>query len=273
MKRILFASDLSDSGMNALQYTLALTKDTSITIDLVHAFDIPVIVASSLPQAAISTMIDERAQLMTENLRELQKSIPDKQKGRLDAIYGPYPASEIVHTASENGVDMIVMALRQKYSFIDRLMGTVTAQTIALSNIPVLAIPSGSSFAGIHKILFPTAIPQSDDLPEKEEKALQWLYNFWSIFKYPSVHLLHINKEGSDRADEITFKHKPFSETEFTISHARTLEDGIIDFVKKEEAELIALYKPHRNFWERIYHSSVTRKLLFKSRIPLLIFT
>ncbi|NND09544.1 MAG: universal stress protein [Saprospiraceae bacterium] len=272
MKRILFASDLSDSGMNALKYTLALTKDTGISIDLLHVFDIPVIVASSLPQTAISTMINERSELVLEDLKELQKVIPENQQGKLDAVYGPYPASEIVHVATENEADIIVMALRQKYSFIDRLMGTVTAQTIALSNIPVLAIPSGASFTGIHKILFPTAIAQSHSLPEKEEKALQWLYNFWSIFKYPSIHLLHIDNDA-DEGTDITFKHKPFSETDFTVSHAKSLEAGIIDYVKKEKAELIALYKPHRSFWERLYHSSVTRKLLFKSRIPLLVFS
>ncbi len=273
MKKILFATDFSDSGHNALQYAIELTKGSNLKIDLIHVFDIPVIVASNLPQGAISNMIHERKKSSEESLRDLQENIPISQRGQLHAIYGPYPASEISHVAKETHSDLIVMALRQKYSFIDRLMGTVTAQTIALSETPVLAIPSGAKMVGIHKILFPTVISVAGDLPPAELKALQWLYNFWSLFKYPSIHLLHIEKDSKGGHTEITFRHKPFSETNFTTSHAKTLEDGIHEFAKKERAELIALYKPHRSFWERLYHSSVTRKLLFRSRIPLLVFS
>ncbi len=272
MKKILLANDFTDSCSNALQYATALIAGKDIQIDQVHVFDIPVIMTSSMPHRAVTGLISERQDLVAAQLEEWSDRIPQENRGNNHSIFGPYPAAEIADLANNGSYDMVIMALRQKYSMLDRMIGSVTAQALQLSQVPVLAVPSGARFETITRILFPTSMRNEETLAEPERNALQWFFNFWSVFNYPQVHMVHIETKGTIRNTDITFKNKPYSEIDFTRSYAENVEEGIANFLQKEHAQLLAFYKPHRSFWERLYHSSVTRKLLYKSRTPLLIF-
>jgi len=272
MKKILLATDFSDSCDNALTYAIALIKNTDLTLDLVHVFDISVIVAGNIPSRAFSDMLASRTRAVEGQLEEISNLIPAKHRGSIKAIYGPYAANEISEYAKENSYDLIIMALRQKYSLMDRIIGTVTSQTVHLSDIPILAIPSGASFVGLHKILFPSAIENLDEMTIKEEKAIQWLSKFCQTLSVSKIHMVHIHEGPNAQTTNTTFKQKPFDHMDFTISAAESVEEGILQFNGKEQADLLAFYKPRRQFWEQLYRSSLTRKMLFKSRTPLLLF-
>jgi nucleotide-binding universal stress UspA family protein len=273
MKRILLATDFSDACDNALQYALDLTKKSEIKVDLINVYDIPVVVTSSMPSRAIDGIMFEKAKVVESHLLELQQKIPLANRGYFKAIYGPYAATEITEFAKKEGHDMIVMGMKQKYGLLDRMMGTVTAHTIQLATVPVLAIPSQSKFTEYKHILFPTANPSGKEIPEAEEKAIKWLIEYGKLFGSPSIHMLHIKKtEEEKETDEVTYPSKVLDKLDFTVSHAENIEEGIINFYEKEHAELLAFYKPYRYFWERLYHSSLIRKILFRTRVPLLIF-
>lgn len=272
MKRILLATDFSDACDNALKYAMELVKNTGIKIDLINVYDIPVVVTSNMPTRAIDGIIYEKAKATESHLLELQQEIPTANRGYFKAIYGPYPATEIAEFSKKEGHDMIVMGLKQKYGLFDRMMGTVTAHTIQLSSVPVLAIPSQAEFIPYKNILFPTAHARGEDIAEAEEKAVNWLVKFGKLFGDPSIHMLHIKKTEEADTVDVTYKSKIIEQLDFTVSHAESIENGIIEYYEKEHAELLAFYKPYRYFWERIYHSSLIRKILFRTRVPLLIF-
>jgi nucleotide-binding universal stress UspA family protein len=272
MKKILLATDFSDACDNALKYSLDLLKNMDTKIDLLNVYDIPVVVSSSMPSRAIDGIMKEKAKAVESHLLELQEGIPSSHRGIFKAIYGPYPATEIAEFAKSEGHDMIVMGMKQKYGLLDRMMGTVTAHTIQLATVPVLAIPSQSEFKPYKHILFPTANPSGTDLPEAEQKAIEWLVNFARMFGSPSIHMLHIEKDNTEGAVDITHQEKINKFIDFTKSRAESIEDGILAYYEKEHAELLAFYKPYRYFWERLYHSSLIRKILFRTRVPLLIF-
>ncbi len=269
--RVLFATNFSDSCQNALNYLIDLIQSKSIKIDLIHVFDIPIAITSSMPYRAVEGMILEREKAMQEQLDDLRSEIPPENRGRNHVIYGSYPAVEIAEVAHEEEYAFITMSLREKYSLTARMFGSVTAHTIQLTDVPVLAIPSGARFSGIHKILFPTASNDSDKLSEGEEQALAWIAEYSSLFQFAKIHLLNIQPDdGKDKVD-VTYRHQPFDDLDFTRSRAENIEDGILEFSQREQVELLAFYKPHRSFWERLFHTSHTRKMLYKSRTPLLL--
>ncbi|MCB0668544.1 MAG: universal stress protein [Saprospiraceae bacterium] len=272
MKRIVIATDFSDACDNALKYATDLVKGTEIKIDLLNVYDIPIVVTSNMPTRAVDGIIYEKAKATESHLLELQQDIPVANRGYFKAIYGPYPATEIAEFSKKEGHDMIIMGMKQKYGLLDRMMGTVTAHTIQLSSVPVLAVPSQSTFVPYKHILFPTAHARGEDVGEAEEKAVKWLVEFGKLFGKPSIHMLHIKKGDDEDTVDVTYKSKIIEQLDFTISHAETIEAGIIKYYEREHAELLAFYKPYRYFWERIYHSSLVRKILFRTRVPLLIF-
>src|SRR5699024_9765352 len=126
---------------------------------------------------------------------------------------------------------------------------------------------NGVRFSGISKILFPTEMRVDEELNEREIKAMKWLNEFLGFVAQPDIHMIHISR--SAESPDTIIKDKPFPGMEFIVSGADTIEAGILQYLEKTSADLLAVYKPNRSFWERLYHSSITRKLLFHSRIPL----
>ncbi|MCB0686561.1 MAG: universal stress protein [Saprospiraceae bacterium] len=272
MKKLLLATDFSDACNHALDYSISLVHGSDLKIDLINVYDIPVVVSSSMPSRAIDGIMYEKAKAVESHLQELNEKIPLENRGHFTAIYGSYAATEIAEFVKKKNHDLIVMGLRQKYGLLDKMMGTVTAHTIQLSTVPVLAIPSQAIFSPYRKILFPTVHSSLEDISETETKAIVWLLAFAKKFFNPSIHMLHIEKDQSNELLDVRYKGGKKVKLDLVISHAETIEDGIINFYEKEHAELLAFYKPYRYFWERLYHSSLIRKVLFHSRIPLLIF-
>ena len=271
MSRILVATDFSDSSLNAFKFVKEMIQKYPMPIDLIHVFDIPIPTATALTTNAVAGMIMEREKAVTEHLKELHEELPENLRGKIYSVHGTYPSTEIAEKADEIGASLIVMALREKYSFFEKMIGSTTAHTIQKSHVPVLAIPNGVQFSGISKILFPTEMRVDEELSKQELKAMKWLHEFSGFVAKPDIHVIHISK-SSKQVDTI-IKDKPFPGMEFIVSGAETIEAGILHHLEKTSADLLAVYKPNRSFWERLYHSSVTRKLLVNSRIPLLVFS
>ena len=271
MKNLLFATDFSESSRSAFRFVKDMIEKYPMKINLVHVFDIPIPTTTTLATNAVTGMIKEREAAIKRHLKELMDELPPEHQGEFFSIYGTYPSTEIAEKAEETGSMLIVMALRQRYSFFERLIGTTTAHTIQKSKIPVLAIPNGLKFTDFDDILFPTEMKVDDELGEKEMKALKWLQAFVGIVEKPDIHMIHISSDKN--LATTTIRDKPFPGMEFTITGADSIEEGILKFFEKKSMDLLAVYKPNRTFWERLYHSSVTRKFLEQNKAPLLVFS
>ena len=270
MKRILLATNFSDSCYNAFQYVKDMVGNKEVKIDLVHIYQVAPTTLGIIPVDALNAMILEKRENVYGHLNEWRNELASHQRGDVFPIYGVYPSSDIAELAENQQADLVVMALRQKYGLIDRMIGTVTAYTIKLCKVPILAIPSGAKFSPVKEILFPTAMHFTQELNEHEKEALEWLSMFSNFFETPKIHFVHI-KTRSKGVDTV-YMDQPYPTFDFTVSYADTIEHGIMENLEKINADLITFFKPHRSFWERMYHSSITRKLLYHSRLPLLVF-
>ena len=271
MKRILFATDFSEACDHAYSYLQKLIHSTSIIVDFVHVYDIPIAVSASIPSQAIKGMLAAKEEAAVRRLQFIRYKLHPSQQGKLSPLQGEYPSAEIPALAKHLGDDLIVMGMKKKYSFVDRMIGSVTLHTIDKSPMPVLAIPYEAEFQPIKTVLFPTAINQVSDLSENEIRALEWLHDFMEVGEAPTIHMIHITQNA--KLVDITLKNFPVNEMNFTVSQAESVEEGIFKFLTKEQINILAFYKPHRKFWSRLYHSSITRKLLYQSRLPLLVFS
>lgn len=273
MKKLLFATDFSDTSQDALNYLIAFVADLDVQIDLMHVFDIPLTMTGGQNPRSIKEIISNKKARLEKEAQEVFKHIPVDQQGECHVIYGVYPSSEIRDLSRVLKSDLVVMGLRQKYSLIDRLMGTVTAHTIDKIEQPVLVIPQGAKFNGINRIVFPTMMANSVDLSQSEEEALAKLVELAKFSSDTEIDMIHVDVDAEKRAhiDEV-FKNRPLDGFTYTRSFADSVDVGIMKYLESGDVDLLAFYRPHRSFWERIYHSSVSRKLLFQSRIPLFVF-
>ncbi len=271
MKTILFATDFSDSCYNAFQYLKEIIVDDEVKVDIINVYDIPVTTLLAISHNAVKGMIEERKSVVVDLLHEQMQELPENARGEIYARYGTQPSTEISQVSGKKNYALVVMALRQKYSLFDRIIGTVTAQTINQTSVPVLAIPNGAKFQPIENILFPTNIIPGEDLSPNEEDAMLSLHDFWSMSNSPVINLIHVSPDNENL--DVIHKKLVFKNIDFIHTHARSVEDGLFSYFNRSDAQMLAFYKPERSFWERLYHSSLTRKILYKSRIPVIVFS
>ena len=272
IKHILLSTDFSEASQNALSYVKEMISGTDAKVDLIHVYDLPLFYSTQTPSRAIQGYLEELSTAAKRRLQEAMDTLPEVHHGVCHAVYGMYPSSEIEELADRLDVDLIVMALRQDYGIMRRLIGNTTARTIHKSDKPVMAIPATATFKPINNILFPTALANKDSLSPKEEAALSWLNVFLSTMKAAEIELLHIEEDTQSDAIDVSVVSAKFKGLRMTYSHAWTAEEGIYEYMSKKLPDLIAFYKPHRTFWERLYRPPSTRHLLYDSKAPLIIF-
>jgi len=269
--KILIAVDFSESCQNAVKYISDLVTGTDIRVSLIHVFSLSLTEYSSYLPSDKNDLIHKRMEKHVESLTALRDNgLPESNRGEIYARYGVYPTNETISKAAANNYDLIVTAMRQKYSLIDRLIGTVTASIFSNSDIPVLAIPNGTTFNNSNSLLHPTSEKYSGSYLNETGGEVSKLSAISELFKIEQIYIVHV-----EQGDGLEIKYTPQdnSSLHFVCYRADTAHEGIFDVISKYEINIIAIRKTDRSFWERLYHNSLTRKLLFQSRTPILVFS
>ena len=267
MKKILFPTDFSDAAAIALEYAVAFANDIGATIDIMTIYNIPIDVAETVYPHTIDPLIAEKREAVEQQLEELTAKYPHHIIKEKKAEYGLFIYQEVIDTAGSGHYDCIIMGAKGETDGIDKLMGNVTSHTMMQAPCPVLAVPQEAIYKPIKKIAYAT------DFIPKDENAVSQLLSISKLLD-ASIHLVHIEEKGRASAEdsEKVLEHYPAKFADFTIINAKSIEAGINDFVESEEIDLLSLFVPKRRIWERLFHSSFTKKMTLHSKIPLLTF-
>lgn len=267
MTKILVATDFSESCTHALEYTKKIFVDKQVEIHLIHVYDMPLIFTGAggiEPNAFILPKIEKDKE---EELAKVFNTIPVSQRGDAVLKYNALTATEIYDYSVKMDADIIIMGMRQKYSLIDRLIGTISSNVIKKSAIPVLVIPNQCSIKSISTVLFPTLQHISKEINEEQKSIIEFLQTLLEPSK-GNIHFLRITEE-----ETIDIHHhiNNYPDIEFIVSHSESLEKGINDVTFKLNPDILAIEKRNHSFWENLYRSDIIRKVLYKTRLPLLI--
>ena len=275
MKRILVPTDFSANARNALAYGRELAKLLHAEIILFHAYHIPYVHAE-MPAGMYQTAIDEAQEETQNKLQELGKSeLETSQEQGVKYQVGSrlgFAVETILSYAEEVEADMILMGTQGSNGLADVILGSITSSVIERSSLPVMAIPEGCSFQPVENWLFATNYDVAD------AESLKQLITIAKPLK-ASIPVVHI-KTGSDEVEEqqaSSFKHVVQQEVDydaisFEVIEADDVPSGIEAYTQNQQVDGLALVKRKRNFLSSMFHSSITKKLSFHSKVPLLIF-
>ena len=143
MKKILLPIDFSEYSKSALKYAIEFNRAYNAEIILLYVIE-PVIYPAdfSFGQVALPSMemeIRERGQKQLDAL--LQKEIPSTMTARALILSGK-PFLEIVRTAKEEAVDLIIIASHGHTGIEHILFGSTAEKVIRKAGCPVLSIRS-----------------------------------------------------------------------------------------------------------------------------------
>ncbi len=285
MIQILVPVDFSDYACNALDYAVKLGREIPTEITLVHCF----------PE-----IFDEKDIEISDNTIDIGKVIQKKKESEKDAIVSlikktkagfndnqqknisiktyfeiGYAEDTILKLSEEISPDIIVMGTKSKGETIKELLGSVTSDIVKKAHVPVLTIPAKSDidFNRISNILFVT------DFSGVDYKSLHKLILIISPFK-TVIHCVSVNTTSPDKWDENkmnefrlycsnTYRNHTIR-TE--IIYSENFIDAIDKFIDENKIDIIAMTRKKRNIITSLFHPGITRKVLFHTNIPLLVF-
>jgi len=267
MKKILFPTDFSVAAANAFRYAIELAKVMEAKIDVVHVYNLPVIDATNLPSGYVEQMLEEKQALVQGKLEAFAVTEPEAPVEKLIPLYGVFIPEEIRDMVREGAYDLVVMGTRGEHNPMEKALGSITTFTMMNAGCPVLAVPEEASWQEIDYIAFAT-----DFLPHEQQAVAQLMKIAGKVAA--EVFFVHVetNPNIGTMQDYVTLKDYPYKFTEFALVNSPTVMDGIDKFIKEKHIDLLALYIPKRRLWERLFHSSFTKRMAFHSRTPLLVF-
>ncbi len=153
IKKILYATDLSESAKAAMIWAMSLAEKYDATITIIHV--IPDL-ASMDYDIAVHFSVDQLTRINTEGQSKAMDSIKERVKSvcedikndlpscRVDLnhvlIKAGHPVQEIITAVDDGEYDVVVMGTHGHSLIGDLLLGSVARGVVHKSKVPVLTI-------------------------------------------------------------------------------------------------------------------------------------
>ncbi len=269
MKNILVPTDFSDNAKNALFSAIDLANLAGAKLHLLHAYHFPIPYAES-------GMVVDYTKLETEVTQEFTKwveAISELKNVDYDmfTIQGLF-VDTIKEAIEKKDVDLIVMGTKGASGRIDQLLGTNSAMVIQHSSVPVLAIPEDGELGHLKKIALATDYGKIDD-----PSVLDCLVELATLYQ-AEVHIVNVNDKveattAAEAAEGVLLDHYLESvKHSYHLSDRADVAEGINEYITDNNIDVLAMMPRHHNIFEKLYKGSLTKKIAFQTKIPLLTF-
>jgi universal stress protein A len=144
--KIMVTTDFSEAGDHAIGHAFRMAADHGAEVILCHVFEMVVapnpLYAQYYPSDLFSPEVRERAAIDARNalLERVPKSGPLAGVQHTAVLAYGTPADEIIRAASEQGVDLIVIATHGRTGLKHLFMGSVAERVVRHAPCPVLVV-------------------------------------------------------------------------------------------------------------------------------------
>ncbi len=287
--RILIPVDFSDYSMKACQIAFNLARELNAKVKIMHVYFNPYF-PTALPMAeAFAYQGKEEKEFQNiiekvkENIQKLCNMIDEKiSTGEFPAVNYSYvlreglPEEEIVTFTKEYKPTLILMGTRGKDQKDADLIGSVTAEVIEMTHVPLIAIPENTPFTDmtdVKHIAFLTNFSQRDLI------SFDLLAKLFEPFGDIRISVTHISQKKGDQWDEIKLegiksyfsRQYPSLNLDYKLIDTNDMLKSLDEYIKDDGIQILALTTSKRNVFARMFSPSISRKMLFHSDTPLLV--
>ena len=276
MKKILVPTDFSPNAARAIDYAVQIAKLNQATIYVIHACDNldTLNMENVQPRREYNKKITDEA---FDNLEMIRRSIEETEQVLVNIQLYSGPVNDtILLAAQEHNADLLIMGTLGISGIKEAIFGSKTAAVISNTTVPVLAIPLEYDWSPPLKFLL--AINHFDEVSD----ILYPVFDLAKTFK-AEVRLTVFTDEDNivssnylTDAREIKFAEdklrKKYSDLVINAEHltGRHFEESINEFIESNQIDLLAMMTHKRSFIGSIFNRSITRKMSYHSKVPIL---
>lgn len=271
IKKILIPIDFSENSINALEWACSISSKTNAQLHVFHSYEYSATYAQVNYLAFMESIAKTVEKNLLKDMKALENTISSLSslKPKYHVTF-EYAIKGIKDYAEEHNIDLIVMGTRGINDVTNQLMGSITSSVIDHTTIPVLAIPEKLSPKHFGTIVF--AVDYKHLIPENALNLVGTLAKTYNS----TLKILHVSQskeEGSVvETDEVLAIAKELKDIPhfyaFTVN--KNPYEGIMEFLDKNEADLLVMIPHKHSFFFNIFRSSVTEQVVHHVKIPML---
>jgi nucleotide-binding universal stress UspA family protein len=275
MKTIVIPTDFSPNAENAIKYAFEMNRVLKAEIQLFHSYVLPVY-ATDIPVTTpdMAGLRHESQKALQKEKAKMERIFPDIHSRVHLSTSAGFPEEEIPAFAEKKKAGLVVMGTKGATGLKEVIFGTNTANVIGKLKCPLLAIPEQAEFRGLNKIVFATNYAENDtenisvviDFARHFDAEVVLLHIASSDsslpFEYNSIETLGQRMRESNHYEKISYK----------LLENTDIEEGINLYVDEIKADIVALTNRPRSLFRKLFDRSLSKKMAFHSRIPLLVF-
>lgn len=284
---VLLPIDFSDYSLKACEFAFPLAASIDAEVVLLHAYLSP-----SFSTMPIGEVINHDGKTEETALEQLEKA--KEELGKLESkiedlitkgewprvkyrhvIREGVPEDQILGYAERHNPRIIIMGTRGCDKKDMDFIGSVTAEIIERSHVPVFTIPENvtlNSFDSIKNVAFSTSFDDKDLIAFDKMMALLSPNN-------ASMHFIHFDKKDDSWAEiklsgikSYFQENYPNQKFEYHLIPGNDILTAYDDFIHKNNIDAIALTTHKRNLISRLFNPSMARKMVFHTDTPMFVF-
>ena len=286
IKKILVPVDFSSYSLNAACYAAHVARQKGAEITLIHVYFNPVTNPVSYDHfysfpanvaETLSEIVENAGELMKEFMEKLNAYLVDYEISSIQIkteLIGGIAEEEILDFTEAGSYDLMVVGIRGKEAS-ENWFGSFMTEIINKASIPVLAIPGQASYkkSMFKRLMYATNFDKSDGIAiQKLIEIAMPLETHISVVHiddttdnpFINYDLAHFKEKYVGNADQVKM--------EFDLIVNKNRARGIENYIIDKEIDIIAVTSHKRNIITSLFKPSLTKALLFRLGIPMLIF-
>jgi nucleotide-binding universal stress UspA family protein len=256
MINIIVPLDFSETSLNAAHYAAGLYHGhTNINIILYHYRD-------SNEDAAVA------ANYLNSLKEELKTGIPNIETA---VESGNNFIDSLTAFSHVNRAFMIIMGLTGKTPMAQRFSGSNTLKMAEKNVCPVLIVPNDAKYSQIKNVLITSEMKYIEESP-----VLLSVKRVLEQFK-PALHILNVDeshyislteeyKAERDKMEQLLAEFHP----EFYFMRLYDFHESVNLFVHDKHIDMIIIGPKYHGFFEKLFKTQHTRKMIYQSKVPVL---
>lgn len=275
MKKIIIPIDFSACSEYAAKLASKIAKGSNSELHVLHMIELPKGAADRATKG--KTSIPENVLFIRktkEVLENFQEKFFSKNKEVIQSILFETPSEGILNYTKKINADLIIMGSKGHSELEKILIGSNTNKVIQTSKTPVLIVKKDEGKFKLKNLVFASDFSENTEI----NKPLSKLINFAERFKN-TFHLLKINTPSKFENTQLSNQKmqqfaKKYKLSKYTINtqNDKTIEEGIVNFSKEANGDIIAIESHGRNTFSHLLNRSVTKHLSDIALQPVIVF-
>lgn len=262
---ILVPTDFSERAKNALSQAVYLADKIKAQVIIYHVYHRP----SNEDKHFMS--LSEKEKKIDKNFNKLENALPELNKipHEFKKELG-ISVDKIADFVNDDGIDMLVMATKGAKGF-NEVWGTKTAKIIKLIDTPVFVIPDNTNLKDMKKVAL-----ACDYSLKTDENAIGFLTYIAEKLGF-LIDVVTLNREEKtmtkkekQNRDQL-IKQMGNDDASFQFTQHPEIDKGIMAYAEANNIDAVVLFPKNYSFIERMFHESLTEKMVFNSPIPLIV--